>query len=601
MAVSRPGNDGWQWLREIYLSNSTVWNYDLASNTWRERRPLPAPRVGPLRCASWDSDHQVVVIFGGEGVNDGTVAYDPYSNSWTRRSPAQQPAPRSSGNMTYDEARRLHVLFGSQFSDDPHTWTYDLRKNEWRDRKPATQPPTDRNDAVLAYDPVNKVIVASVRVIDKAEGKEVVDGHYETWAYDAGRNVWKAMKPPREPEGWGNRRRIMVAVPDLNVVLMENYINPSQRVPGVDREQQIWTYRYAATPKAARLPPSAVRVITSARAATVSWERSPSEGVTGYAVYRGTGANPWLVDYQQVGEVDSEASRFEDRDLKPGVLSFYCVRSLTKDDKESRDSMKARTQPRVVEDVVVSVLSPTEVRLSWPASAGRDVVGYHVERAPVEVFSDDEMLRLKKDTPPLTDPSVGAIKAIGSFRRLTDRPLKEAAFRDVLLDLRKSHSAGEKPLFAHRFTADRLDAKGKPVRYAVFAYRVYAVNALGVESGPSAYFLTIPSATSWLFAREEEEKCHLKWMANPEQRLQGYRVYRMEGPKINGPGQKVTRLTADPLKEPRFTDATAGKDTRRYWVVAVDALGQEGIPSAPAWHYRQFRRYYVPFVGAWHQ
>ena len=29
---------------------------------------------------------------------------------------------------------------------------------------------------------------------------------------------------------------------------------------------------------------------------------------------------------------------------------------------------------------------------------------------------------------------------------------------------------------------------------------------------------------------------------------------------------------------------TAGKVTRRYWVVAVDALGQEGFPSAPTWH-----------------
>jgi hypothetical protein len=35
--------------------------------------------------------------------------------------------------------------------------------------------------------------------------------------------------------------------------------------------------------------------------------------------------------------------------------------------------------------------------------------------------------------------------------------------------------------------------------------------------------------------------------------------------------------------------------------VAVDALGQEGVPSAPVWHYRQFRKAYEPFVGAWHQ
>ena len=70
---------------------------------------------------------------------------------------------------------------------------------------------------------------------------------------------------------------------------------------------------------------------------------------------------------------------------------------------------------------------------------------------------------------------------------------------------------------------------------------------------------------------------------------------------MSGPGQKVTRRTGEPLAQTEFTDAMAGKDTRRFWVVAVDALGQEGYPSAPVWHYRQYRKYYEPFVGLWHQ
>jgi hypothetical protein len=75
----------------------------------------------------------------------------------------------------------------------------------------------------------------------------------------------------------------------------------------------------------------------------------------------------------------------------------------------------------------------------------------------------------------------------------------------------------------------------------------------------------------------------------------------MEGPKVNGPGQPVARLTAKPVRGTAFTDPRATKETKRYWVVAVDALRQEGLPSAPAWHYWQFRKYYEPFVGEWHQ
>jgi hypothetical protein len=63
----------------------------------------------------------------------------------------------------------------------------------------------------------------------------------------------------------------------------------------------------------------------------------------------------------------------------------------------------------------------------------------------------------------------------------------------------------------------------------------------------------------------------------------------------------VTRLTDEPVKELTFTDSRAARETRRYWVVAVDALGQEGLPSAPVWHSREYRRAYKAFVGTWHQ
>src|SRR6516225_239100 len=89
------GSHGWHWFRENYLSNSSLWDYDLATNTWRDRRPLPAPRVSPLRCAAWDSDNQVAVVFGGEGNQEGTVVYDPFVNRWTRMNPKVQPAFRS--------------------------------------------------------------------------------------------------------------------------------------------------------------------------------------------------------------------------------------------------------------------------------------------------------------------------------------------------------------------------------------------------------------------------------------------------------------------------------------------------------------------------
>lgn len=520
------GSHGWQWYRQIYLNNSSVWSYDLAANTWRDLRPLPEPQVGSLRCASWDSDHQVAVVFGGEGRHEGTVVFDPYTNTWTRKRPRNEPAlgsteSRSGGNMAYDAARKLHILFGSQFSNDRHTWAYDLAQNEWRDLQPAAMPPTDRNDAVLAYDSVNRVVVAVVRVADAMEGNEVVRAHVETWAYDAGKNTWTKMSPAREPDATGGRSRVMTFVPDQNLCLIDCYVKPAERVPGVEREHQIWTYRFAA----GETPPA--------------------------------------------------------RDPTPE---------------------RPRPQPRVVEDVVVSVLSAKEVRLAWQPPPGiTKATGYHVERAMVEVWSEDEIVRLKKDTPPLAEPSVGAVKRIGPFVRLTSTPLAEAALVDRTVNLQETPEVTGEPIYEHRFSAGELDPKGKPYRWGVCAYRIRVVSATGDESGPSPYFLTIPSAPQHFFSREEGETCHLKWAANPEAGLRGYRVYWMKGPRPEGPGQPTQRLTAEPVAEPRLTDPQAGQEPRRYWIVAVDALGQEGIPSSPTWHYRTQQAFYTPFAGEWHQ
>ncbi|MCE9560693.1 MAG: hypothetical protein K8U57_01435 [Planctomycetes bacterium] len=589
------GSHGWHWFRENYLSNSTVWNYDLATNTWRDRRPVPTPRVSPLRCASWDSDHQVAVIFGGEGSREGTQVYDPYTNTWHRMKPKDEPDPRSGGNMTYDPVNKLHVMFGTQFDIDLATWTYDLRKNTWTAHKPMLGPPTDRNDPVLAYDAASKRVIAMVRILDRFEGKEVVAGHVETWAFDAAKITWTKLDPKREPDGWSNRSRVMIAMPELNALLLESVINPSQKVKGVDREQQMWTYRSGQVKLPLVPTPVNVRVRTEKDEAIVEWDPTPG---LDYVVHNGTGSTPWTVQYRAASLMSPGTSTFRQKfDPKTGI-PYFRVQAHRKADA-SENSLIVRAQPRVADDLVASVISAKEVRLAWKPVP--DAVGYHVERAPVEVFTEDQITRLKKDTEPLAEPSVGGIKAIGTFERITKEAVKAVTFTDTGIDLTKLTKVDGEGTFTHRFGKEQLDDAGKAYRFGVYAYRVRAVNSLGIEGGPSAWAPTIPSGVQHVFAKEDDTKCQVKWTANPEAGIKGYRVYRMDGPKINGAGQKVVRVTADPTNELKWTDETKGTDTKRYWIVAVDALGQEGIPSAPAWGWRQYRKVYETFSGEWHQ
>jgi hypothetical protein len=585
---------GWQWAREVDLANTSVWSYDLTANTWRNLRPVPEPHLGPLRCAAWDSDHEVVVLFGGEGSQEGTLVYDPYINTWTNRHTPDQPAFRSGGNLAYDPVHQQHILFGSQFTDDPHTWAYDLRANRWRDLKPPEQPPTDRNDAVLTYDSLNRVVLAVVKI---TEGKDENAKHrLETWAFDPARNTWTKKDPPREPDASGNRARLLTFLADEAVAILETRTHPPQG----PAEQQIWTYRFAqpaSEPSPPPAPPRDVQVTTGKDSAALTWKASPSPNVARYVIFRGEGEHPWEATLREIGRVEGKSLTYQDTGLKAGTVYHYAVRAADAEGRLGSESAKARSQLRVVEDGVVSVLSEHEVELTWTPPAGSDVAGYHVERAAVEVWSEDQLRRLKKRTPPLPEPAVGALHRIGTFTRLGSDLVKEPHHTDKV-DLNTPQKVTDPPLWERRLAAEHLDTGGKAYRWAVFAYRVRAVNALGVESGPSPCWLTIPSPPQWVFARESGTQCDLRWSRSPEKGLRGYRVYRMDGRYDSEP---IPRLTPEPLTALQWTDEEAGKKTRRYHVVAVDALGQEGMPSAPVWFEREWKEFYKPFVGEWHQ
>jgi hypothetical protein len=589
------GSHGWQWFREIYLNDATVWTYDLAENTWRNRRPVPAPRVSPLRCASWDSEFQVCVLFGGEGNSEGTLVYDPYTNTWTRMQPAVQPAFRSGGNMVYDPHHRCHVLFGAQFTDDPHTWLYDLRRNEWTDAAPPEMPPTNRNDAVLCYDSVARRVVALVKVTE-GEGDDATH-HLQTWTYDVAANRWTRQNPQREPDPSGNRARQLMFAPEFNVAVLENRTRGLQ---SGEPEQQVWLYRLAETPPAEELPPPVgLQCTTQADAVQLRWQAASGTAAgTSYIVYRGQAAKPWEAQLHEVARTAPGATTFVDRQVQPGTVYHYALRAVDPRGATGPRSIVVRSQPPVVDDGSVSVLGPQRVELSWTPPPGDDLLGYHVERAVVEVYTEDQLVRLKSQTPPLEEPSMGAIRRIGPFERLTAQPVPEPKFVDESLDLRQPQSVAGQPSYERTFSRESLDESGRAYRYAVYAYRVRAVNRLGVESGPSPAWLSIPAAPQHVFSREEGTTCHLRWAASAAPGVRGYRVYRMDG-RFNSAA--IARLTPEPITATEFSDAEAGRGTRRYYVVAVDALGQEGFPSAPVWFNREWQRFYEPFVGPWHQ
>ena len=105
-----------------------TWEYD--GTTWTQRFPTssPSPREAPSM--AYDSNRQVVVLFGGW--KNGYSEYDQETwewngNDWTLVSNTG-PTARYGHNMAYDSARGVTVLFGGSTAGagiDGKTWEWD--------------------------------------------------------------------------------------------------------------------------------------------------------------------------------------------------------------------------------------------------------------------------------------------------------------------------------------------------------------------------------------------------------------------------------------------------------------------------------------------
>jgi hypothetical protein len=266
--------------------------------------------------------------------------------------------------------------------------------------------------------------------------------------------------------------------------------------------------------------------------------------------------------------------RFEDKDVRPGKIYLYRVCASWANGQTGPGSGIARTQPRVAVEPVVSVLAADRIEVGWKRHPAPDVVGYNVYRGLVKVrtVTEGKTGKWVDNDPKYDQPMPVFVRDIMNIRKLNDEPLAETKLVDAEVDLNKPGpaSAGYK--------------------HKVYAYIVRAVNRLGVESGPSPYALSFPSAPQHVLCRSAAGGPELKWGANPEKGITGYHVYRMSDTYT-----RPRRLTESPVKGTRYADKT--KRRSRYFVVAVDGLGQEGEPSAPVWFGHTYKGFYE---GEWH-
>jgi len=569
---------GWQWSRGVHLKRSHVWLYDPANNTWTNMRPPPykePPKysrevLGSLDAGgTYDANHEVAISFGGQGDAGGMnnlFVYDAYANRLERLDAANPPSPRDGMGICYDTTNDCLVVFGGQYTDDEKTWIYRYRTNRWEAHDLNPRPPGKKRKTYstipkMAFDSVNGVCVCVVWLEEKG-------GALETWALDVAKLQWTKMNPAVEPEPTGSRARNMGYDPALNLVFLE-CVTPKG-------EARIWTYRYRkAQPTDRPEPPASLLLRTDPGKATLTWERSPSPGVREYRVYRAQTDKPWLAEFAHVGTVKGSAAKdpqYEDSGLEATKVYIYTVRAAGANGQESRDSVKARTQPRVVRQVFVIVENAKKVRLLWADGGRDDKVGCNVYRGLVHVATNTT----SKGSWGYNDPEYP--------EPVVDRVLDITGIRKVM-DVKASLT----PCFPVTVDLTNKGPESADYKYAVYAYIVRAVNRLGTESGPSPYALTIPAEPENVLLREKGRDAEIKWNGDS---AAGYRVYRVDS-------RSITRLMPDPiLRFPEMTFTVRNAGHARYVVVGVDSLGQEGQPSSPVWSGQSYQGF---FTGEWHQ
>jgi fibronectin type 3 domain-containing protein len=563
---------GYQWSRGVRLKESAVWLYDPARDVWMNMRPPPyrepekysKEAIGGL-CSGgvYAANHELAISFGGDGsggAKNNLHFYDAYANALHVMRASNAPPARDGMGLAYDSAHDRLVMFGSQYLSDERTWFYDFRANAWEARELNPHPPGKKLGTYstiprMAYDSINGVVLCLVWLNER-------DG-YETWSLDAEKLEWTKLNPATSPSHSKSRSRNLTFVPEHNVFILE--------LSTTNNRPELWTYRYKKAGQTKRpAAPTNLEVLTDTGKATLTW--TTSTGVKENHVYRAEPALPWLADFEKIGA--TVATTFEDKEVSAGKSYFYFVKAMARDGTESAPSFRARTEPPVVLKPVVSVLATNRIEVNWNAHPAKDIAGYNLYRgvASVKTVKKGEPGAWKDNDPEYAEPLPVKVTDITNMQKLNTALLRATTFTDNVDLTRKEPGPGD-------------------YKFAVHAYIVRAVNKLGVESGPSPYAITIPSEPVNFLCRERGDTAELKWDASPEKGIAGYRIYKLKGT------WEILPVTSEPLREMTFTHKS-GRNATRYWVVAVDALGQEGQPSSPAWANQSYRGFYK---GEWHQ
>jgi len=157
---------------------------------WTQQSPATPPSARQYSASAYDPVNNEIVLFGGyDGAWRGdTWRYNITNDVWTDVTPGTSPPGRWFHGLAYASAQQVMVLYGGYNAGGGlnDTWEFNVNTDTWT-KIIAFPNPYVLGGAPLSYDELaGRVILAETNVTTNA---------WETWAYNAGTNVWQRRTP----------------------------------------------------------------------------------------------------------------------------------------------------------------------------------------------------------------------------------------------------------------------------------------------------------------------------------------------------------------------------------------------------------------------
>jgi Galactose oxidase, central domain len=228
-----------------------TWIYDIAGNQWtRLSTDANPPRRSDVAIA-YDEEHNVVVMFGGYGLNDNilddTWVFDFSLMNWVEMSPQNKPLNQYGGHMEYDSMNGVLLMYPGHweiisngelirhgYGDE--IWIYNYAVNDWIELE-TTPNPMGRYWFNLAYDTKTGELVLFGGSIG---GDNQLS---DTWLYDYASNSWRQIATDTKPPVRANSYMVYDESRDTVVLFGGSHFNHEvySDTWTLDMESETWS------------------------------------------------------------------------------------------------------------------------------------------------------------------------------------------------------------------------------------------------------------------------------------------------------------------------------------------------------------------------